>query len=165
MTSVIVRVFVDSVGDYPATTRSEPQPAMRVPDLPVQRAPVIKLLLAREHAVHDTCEIARRAVDAHLHSSDGTRGRRLEAAPSEEAHDTDTRGWTQTAPHMPQHMHVCRGPTRHRMRRRIICTFAFRMDRGRARANARVTLTYTGTSIAKTEIHAYIQPTSLQKYI
>ena len=46
-----------------------------------------------------------------------------------------------------------------------ICTFAFRMDRGRARANARVTLTYTGTSIAKTEIHAYIQPTSLQKYI
>ena len=63
---------------------------MRVPDLPVQRAPVIKLLLEREHAVHDTCEIARRAVDAHLHSSDGTRGRRLEAAPSEEAHDTDT---------------------------------------------------------------------------
>ena len=66
MTSVIVRVFVDSVGDDPATIRREPQPAMRVPDLPVQRAPVIQGLLEGEHAVHGPRVVTRRAVHANL---------------------------------------------------------------------------------------------------
>ncbi len=71
---------------------------------------------------------------------------------------------TDSAAHAPTHACIQRAdPTQNA--KTNICTFAFRMDRGRARANARVTLTYTGTSIAKTEIHAYIQPTSLQKYI